>query len=276
MNVVVLIGNQANQKALCHKIAGACKLSAIVVSENIPRKKPDFGHKYRSFINRIGNRLAGRAFIDTWFKMLAEYESRYPAFPDVPLVKVRNVNDPETLGALERYSPDVTIVSGTNLVGKRVINLANDRGGIINLHTGISPYVKGGPNCTNWCLAKNWFHLIGNTVMWLDAGIDTGKIITTERTPLSGDETLFELHMAVMEHAHELYIRAIRRIRDGYPVPSIPQDSIGEGTLFYTKDWNVGVIRNAAKNFRENYRIFIQEKENLQHMLDGLKLVSLE
>ena len=101
MDVVVLTGNQANQKALCHKIAGACKLAAIVVSENVPRKNPDLSGKYRLLINRIGNRLAGRPFVETWFKMLAEYESRYPAFPDVPIVKVRNVNDVETVKVLE-------------------------------------------------------------------------------------------------------------------------------------------------------------------------------
>jgi len=276
MNVIVLTGNQANQKALCHKIAEACKLSAIVVSENIPRKPPDLSSKYRLFINRIGNRLAGRPFVETWVKMLAEYESRHPEFPDVPIIKVRNVNDAETITVLERYSPDVTVVSGTNLVGKRVINLANDGGGIVNLHTGISPYVKGGPNCTNWCLAKNWFHLIGNTIMWLDAGIDTGKIIATERTPLSGAENLLDLHLAVMEHAHDLYIRAICRIRDGYKVPSILQNSIDEGNLFYTKDWNITAMRNAVKNFRENYKAFFQEKEKQQPLLDGLTLVNLD
>lgn len=276
MSIVVLAGNQANQKALCHKIAGACKLSAIVVSENVPRKKSGLKDKYRLFTNRVANRLVGSAFVDAWFKMLAEYESRYSRFPDVPVIKVKNVNDVGTLEALERYSPEVTMVSGTNLVGRKVIDLAGNEGRLVNLHTGISPYVKGGPNCTNWCLAKNWFHLIGNTIMWLDAGIDTGKIITTERTPLSGTESLFDLHMAVMEHAHDLYIRAVRRIEDGHPVPSVSQDSIGKGTLFYTRDWDITAMRNAIRNFRGNYGRFFQEEEMQLDLLGGLKLVSLD
>jgi folate-dependent phosphoribosylglycinamide formyltransferase PurN len=275
MNTVVLAGNQANQKALCHKIAETCNLSAIVVSENVPRKKPDFGAKSRSFVNRISNRIFGRPFVQTWFEMLAVYESRFPTFPDVPLIKVRNVNDAETLEVLEHYGPRITIVSGTNLVGKRLINLADNGEGIVNLHTGISPYVKGGPNCTNWCLAKNWFHLIGNTIMWLDAGIDTGKIIATERTPLSGTETLLDLHLAVMEHGHELYIRAIRRILGGYRVPSVPQDSIDAGTLFYNKDWNIAAMRDAVRNFRDNYKNFFQDKGKQQLFLDDLKFVNL-
>lgn len=275
MKVVVLTGNQANQKALCHKIAEACDLSAIVVSENIPRKKPDLRRRTRSIINRIGNRTVGRPLVEAWSKMLAAYEASFPEFPDVPIIKVRNVNDNGALESMERYSPDLTIVSGTNLVGKKVVDMANSGNGIVNMHTGISPYVKGGPNCTNWCLAKNRFHLIGNTIMWLDSGIDTGRIIATERTPLTGRETLLELHINVVDHAHELYVRAIRQIAEGNEVPSVPQDSIDEGRLFYTADWNMTAMRNAIRNFRENYAKFFDDKDKNQRLIEAVKLVDL-
>lgn len=273
MKAVILTGNQGNQKALCNKIAGVCEVSAIVLSENIPRKKPSARRKAQILFNRIGNRLIGRPFVETWFKMLGEYENQFPNFPDVPIVRVKNVNDKETLETLEKFAPGVTIVSGTNLVGKKVIRASEK---IINLHTGISPYVKGGPNCTNWCLAKNWFHLIGNTIMWLDTGIDTGRIIATEQTPLDGNESLFELHWKVMQHAHDLYIRAIRQIADGNKVPSVPQDEISEGTLFYTADWNVFEMRNALKNFQNNYKEFFTDAGKLEKSTADLRLISLD
>jgi folate-dependent phosphoribosylglycinamide formyltransferase PurN len=273
MKVVILTGNQGNQKALCHKIAQICQVSAIVLSENIPRRKPSFSKQAQAFVNRVGNRFIGRPFVETWFRMLARYDEQFPNFPDVPIVRVRNVNDVETLETLEKHAPDLTIVSGTNLVGKKVIGASKK---IVNLHTGISPYVKGGPNCTNWCLAKNWFHLIGNTIMWLDTGIDTGKIIVTEQTALDGGETLFDLHWKVMQHAHDLYVRAVRQISEGKNVPSVPQNSIAEGTLFYTADWNFREMRNALKNFRENYRPFFADAENGRKLSTELRLVALE
>jgi methionyl-tRNA formyltransferase len=275
MKVLVLAGTHANQKALCHKIAEVCDLSAIVVSDNIPRKKTDLTRQARLIINRIGNRIVGWPLVDAWSKTLAAYETSFPQFPDVPLIKVRNVNDDSTLEALKRYSPDLTVVSGTNLIGQKVIEFANARGGIINLHTGISPYVKGGPNCTNWCLAKNWFHLIGNTIMWLDSGIDAGSIIATERTSLTGNETLQDLQTKVMDHAHDLYVSAIRQLAKGDQVPSVPQRDIAVGTTFYTVDWNMSEIRNAIKNFRENYRAFFYDIESNRQLLDAVKLVGL-
>ena len=274
MKVVILTGNQGNQKALCNKIAKACEVAAIVVSDNIPRKKPSAQRRAHTFINRVGNRIAGRPFVETWFKMLGEYEKQFPNFPDVPVVRVKNVNDAATLATLEKYEPDLIIVSGTNLVGKKVVKASEKGKGIINLHTGISPYVKGGPNCTNWCLAKNWFHLIGNTIMWLDAGIDTGKIIATAQTPLEGGETLFELHWKVMQHAHDLYISSIRRIAAGREVPSVPQSSICEGTTFYTADWNVFQMRKALKNFRNNYPVYFADREKREKLAAELKLIA--
>jgi methionyl-tRNA formyltransferase len=145
-------------------------------------------------------------------------------------------------------------VSGTNLVGRKIIAEAASRRGIVNLHTGISPYVKGGPNCTNWCLATRKFDLIGNTVMWLDPGIDTGNIIATERTPLTGDEDLAELHWKVMEHAHDLYRRAIAKIASGEPVASVPQSELGTGPVYYLADWTATQMIKARRNFRTDYR----------------------
>ena len=272
MKAVILTGNQGNQRALCHKMAEVCDVEAIVVSENIPRKKPALTKKLASLVNRVAGRLAGRELVETWLRMLGEYDAEFPEFPGVPLIRVKNVNDAATLDTLAKYAPDLTIVSGTNLVGKQAIGASKK---IANLHTGISPYVKGGPNCTNWCLAKNWFHLIGNTVMWLDLGIDTGKIITTEQTPLTGDETLFELHRKVMEHAHDLYVRAVRQIGEGREVPSVPQDEIAEGTLFYTADWNAAAQRAALRNFRDDYKNYFADPRIHRKLSSEIELVSL-
>lgn len=241
----------------------------------MPKKRPSGLKRGQIFLKRISNRLIGNAFVKTWFDVLGDYKKKYPSFPDVPLVKVRNVNDEKTHEIIDKLSPDLIIVSGTNLVGKKIIRLSEKGKGVINLHTGISPYVKGGPNCTNWCLAENWFHLIGNTIMWLDAGIDTGKIIATEQTPLTGAENLFELHWKVMQHAHDLYVRAIQQIAEGREVPSVPQNSIAEGTTFYNVAWNARAMRRALKNFKVIYPAYFADDEKQKRLTSGLKLISL-
>jgi methionyl-tRNA formyltransferase len=251
VKVVVLTGDQPNQWALLHKLAREVDLTAVVLSQNMPRKAPR--RRLRLLANRLEGRVLGRPFVKAWFQVLARYRERYGGPPLVPVVRVDNVNDQGTLDAIEAHAPDLVVVSGTNLVGKAVIGAAQRGRGIVNLHTGISPYIKGGPNCTNWCLATGKFHLIGNTVMWLDPGIDTGPLIASERTPLTGAETLSDLHYKVLEHAHDLYLRSIVAIRDGRPVSRVPQDQIAQGMTFYNADWSAGAMARAYLNFRLRY-----------------------
>ncbi len=272
MRVVILTNEQGNQTALCNKFAEKFDVAAIVLSQNIPKKKPSLSKKANLLVKRLAGRTFGREFVDVWFEMQKKYDSLYPDFPEAEIVRVENVNAKESFQTIEKHKPDLVIVSGTNLVGKKVIKTAQERRGIVNLHTGISPYVKGGPNCTNWCLAKGWFHLIGNTVMWLDLGIDTGNIIATEQTPLDGNESLFDLHWKVMEHAHDIYVRSVEKIAAEENVHSVPQNEIGEGSLFYTADWNARAMRDASRNFKNKYAAYFADREKHAELTAGLKL----
>jgi folate-dependent phosphoribosylglycinamide formyltransferase PurN len=270
---VLLTGDHGNQRALAHKMANVCDLRAVVVSQNIPRKKsPD---TRRIFLNRVAGRLVGRPFVRSWSAMQRRYDGLYPRFPEVARIDVRNVNDDETLRALDEHAPDVVLVSGTNLVGRRIIEWASSRKGVLNLHTGISPYVKGGPNCTNWCLADRMLHLIGSTVMYLDLGIDTGAIIGTERTQLTGRESLTELHVAVMDHGQDMYVRAVRALAAGKTLSRVPQSAICEGRTYFTREWNAAAMLRASINFRRDYRPATFQSEELRARAAALELVTI-
>ena len=155
------------------------------------------------------------------------------------------------------------MVSGTGLLRKPVLSL-NLPKGIINLHTGLSPYIKGGPNCTNWCIAEEKYHLIGNTVMWIDAGIDSGDIITTALTPLNAEENLAQLHLRVMEHAHELYLSVLKKIALDYDhCNRVKQSTICKGETYYGKQWNWKAKYQLISNFR-NFRHYVLSEQYLK------------
>jgi len=160
---------------------------------------------------------------------------------------------------IEREMPDLVLVSGSDLLKRETIERFATK--VMNLHTGISPYIKGGPNCTNWALALGEFDLIGNTVMWIDAGIDSGAIIATERTRLDGGEALGELHLKVMDHAHDLYRRAIEAFVAGVRLPSVPQAEMSVGRLFLNRQWDGVTMMRAILNHRFRYRPFVPRAE---------------
>lgn len=255
MKILLFAAPQGNQRALAHKIAAHLPIAAIVTVT--PRrswtKKPSLPKRLKSIASRALAFPVGLPLRKAWFAMLAHYDRAYPAFP-VPPLEVSDINEPEVAALVERERPDLVIVSGTNLLKAPLIDAIHRSGKVVNLHTGISPYIKGGPNCTNWCLTLRRFDLIGNTVMWLDAGIDSGALIATERTPLTGRESLTELHIAVMDHAHALYLRCIRLFAEGEALPSVRQDDLGEGRLFLTRHWTAGPMAKAVANYRVHYR----------------------
>jgi methionyl-tRNA formyltransferase len=257
VKLLLLTAGQGNQRALAHRIATQVPITAIVTVTPRPgaAKKVGLLKRARTLAGRIAALAPGLPFRRAWFGMLRHYDRLYADFPLAPVLDAANVNAPEVLELVARERPELVVVSGTNLLKQPLIDAIKLAGGrIVNLHTGISPYIKGGPNCTNWCLALRRFDLIGNTIMWLDAGIDSGAIIATERTQLTGRESLLELHIAVMDHAHQLYVRCIALLAEGRTLSSVRQEELGEGRLFLTRHWTAGAIARALANFRLHYK----------------------
>ena len=276
MKVVILTTEQGNQVALCNKLAAVCEVTGIVLSRNVPRKSRPFVQRLSGFASRASVRMLGRPFLDAWNQMQQAYAERYPKPPDVPVVRVNNINDDATLEMLQQQQPDLIVVSGTNLVNRKTMESAPQGARFVNLHTGISPFVKGGPNCSNWCLAEGTFHLIGNTIMWLDLGIDSGNIITTEQTELDGNETLFEMHWKVMEHAHDLYCRVVSLLAKG-PRASVSAAGkywSGKNFLWRRMEWPGRTPR--AAEFQTRLRRVFSESRAVRAEQTDLKLIPLE
>lgn len=245
MKIVLWIGNEANQKALANKIHKVFPLSGIITESRKGSTKITLGKVFEKVIEKLFLSEIGKA----WWGMKANFEKAYPSYPAVRTLDVENINSEEAFAFTNEIKPDLIIVSGTRLVKKKMLSL-NPSIGILNLHTGLSPYIKGGPNCTNWSIATEQFHLIGNTIMWIDAGIDTGDLLKTELTTFEGNEDLAGVHSKVMEHAHDLYLRAIQDLNMGKRI-RVKQNSICEGTTYYTRQWGLSQKYALLKNFKK-------------------------
>ena len=109
--------------------------------------------------------------------------------------------------------------------------------------------------------------------MWIDKGIDSGNIITTELTPFTGEEDLSEIHLKVMGHAHELYLKAITNISNGI-ITNVPQSEIAIGKVFYTKDWTLNKKFSLIKNFK-NFKSVVYSEEYKQKQKD-LRIIKMQ
>ncbi|MFA5783223.1 MAG: formyltransferase family protein [Bacteroidales bacterium] len=272
MRIVLLCGCQKHHMALANKLSARFDLIGIIIQET---RGGNFNFSFLDLLNKITDRFLFFPIRKAWTGLIKYYSNQYSSFPNVDSITVSNINSEESVNFIISKQPDLLMISGTSLIRNSILNLPISKG-IINLHTGLSPYVKGGPNCTNWCIAIKKVHLIGNTVMWIDSGIDSGDIVSTEITPLSGEETFSKIHIKVMEHAHDLFIRSVESIQNNFELcPRVKQQSIGEGVTYYTKMWNFSNKFHLLNNiiFRK-YRKFIRSTNNAI-MKAGITVVKL-
>jgi hypothetical protein len=148
--------------------------------------------------------------------------------PDL-VTLVPHINDPEVVALADRLRPDVIAVFGTSLIRSEL--LTRGRLGIVNLHGGLSPEYRGA-DCTFWALYNGEPEKIGCTLHFIDAGIDSGKLIAHVCPEVhEGDDELTLFWRAVRDSA-EVYAEALDRLAHGV---ALGEDQRGKGKLYQVK-----------------------------------------
>ncbi|MCC7547515.1 MAG: hypothetical protein IT532_07100 [Burkholderiales bacterium] len=155
-----------------------------------------------------------------------------PALLDRPelVTLVPHINHPDVSVLADRLQPDIIAVFGTSLLKGDL--LTKGRLGILNLHGGLSPEYRGA-DCTFWALYNGEPEKIGCTLHFIDAGIDTGKLIAHVCPEVrEGDDELTLFWRAVQDSA-EVYVETIGKLGRGENL-GVAQGS--KGRLYQVKD----------------------------------------
>lgn len=252
-NVILWCGDAPNHRALANKLHKHVRLSAIVIDQKKKANK-----KVKPFLLlRIWDLIRFKEIYSAWKKMQRLYNKEFPEWPDVPIYRTPSINNQEAYNFTNGFKPQLIVVSGTGIVRDLMLSTPVAIG-IVNLHTGLSPYVKGGPNCTNWCIANNQWHLVGNTIMWINSGIDSGNIIVNETVDIRSCGSLAEAQQKVMEHAHGLYLSAVDYLlKSQAPYISVPQSDLGQGSLYLTRMWSARMKSRLLRNWKNRHKAVV-------------------
>ena len=122
-----------------------------------------------------------------------------------------SINDDYNVNVIRGMHPDIILVFGTILLSNRIISSAKY---VLNLHTGISPYYRGGP--TNlWPFIKKEFGYFGVTIHLLSLGIDKGPIIYTVRPKIIPNDNYGTINSRSIILGVKSLIKAIKIIEKG-------------------------------------------------------------
>jgi len=222
MNIVLLVSPEMKQRYVADELSAVANIVGIVVE-----RRYQSGARWKTFFKQYGPAPAAIVKNLILKMLLSRYETKPwrraerhflksglpPAWPSTAaVIEFPSINDPAVAEKVRAWKPDLIVVFGTSLVGKQLLEIPKTA--IINVHTGISPYYRGG-QCSFWALYNREPEYIGVTIHRITGGIDSGDIIFTHALPLKGDDTHAEIEARLCILGTALAKEAIRSFQKG-------------------------------------------------------------
>ena len=147
-----------------------------------------------SLHNHIAPNKSGRIYVDEFCN-----------FHNIPLFKVKNINEASVIQLIKLKEPDWLFIIGWSQIAKKEV-LEAPKKGCLGMHPTLLPEGRGRA-AIPWAILKG-LKKTGVTLFKLDENVDTGPIIDQEIIDIEEKETATTLYEKVIE-AHKSLIRKI-------------------------------------------------------------------
>lgn len=138
----------------------------------------------------------------------------------IRVIEPRNVRDESFISELRSISPDfIVVVAYGKILPPPVLGIPSR--GCINLHASILPRYRGAAPINRAIV--NGDKETGVSTMLMDAGMDTGPVLLTERVAIGDDDTAEDLAQTLSTAGARLLVETIRGLAQG-SIAGTPQD----------------------------------------------------
>ena len=140
---------------------------------------------------------------------------------NIPIYQPEKVRKPDFVKILKRLTPDVIVVAAFGqLLPQTILDIPPC--GTINLHPSLLPKYRGAAPI-QWALINGEAET-GVTLMLLDAGEDTGDIISADRVPIRDEDTAFTLTEQLAQLGADQLVRCLSDMPNEEPPSAMPQN----------------------------------------------------
>jgi methionyl-tRNA formyltransferase len=125
---------------------------------------------------------------------------------NLPVYQPTSLKTPEAQDALRAVDADVMVVAAYGLILPQVV-LDLPRFGCLNIHASLLPRWRGAAPIQRAILAGD--HETGITIMQMDAGLDTGAMLSKTVVPIAASDTAATLHDALAAAGAAAIVQAL-------------------------------------------------------------------
>lgn len=141
----------------------------------------------------------------------------------IPVIQPERLRDPSAMETLHNWAPELIVVTAFGQILRPTV-LELPRYGCINVHASLLPRWRGAAPIQAAILADD--EQTGITIMRMDAGIDTGPMLSQRNLPIQPDDTAASLSERLANLGAELLLDVLTGYLQGELIPQ-PQTETG-------------------------------------------------
>ena len=264
--IVLITGDDLEHRFVANTLSASLNLAGIVVDHGKPQGKLERARKLWKrytlaqmfsrailMVLRAAWRDSSRSTEDVTKVFGAANCSRFTR--DDLVSHVSGINTKEGVGVVTSLQPDILLIFGTGIVGKKVLSLPTRIA--LNMHTGISPIYRG-CDCTFWPVHNGELHMLGATVHECTALVDGGKIFATAHASVEAGDSLFSIFARCVKTGANLYAQTVHQFIGATPEGAAQDLTLGREYKAFERglraDWDTrqkikaGLIRQYAQS----------------------------
>lgn len=142
---------------------------------------------------------------------------------DIPVFQPVKIKAPEAVEQLRQYGADLFVVAAFGQILSQEI-LDMPRFGCMNIHASLLPKYRGAAPI-QWAIIEGERES-GVTIMQMNAGLDTGDMLTKKRVAITDTDTGESLHDKLSEAGAALIVETISLLERGALEPQPQDDSL--------------------------------------------------
>lgn len=199
--------------------------------------------KFKShFLHQADTYLAKEtAYIKNYIKsqnITAGSVSNFCTKANIPVCMVDSLASEKAVEQSKNINPDIIVYSGGGIVRQHLIETSKNA--VLNAHSGPLPKIRG-MNGIEWSIIKGIEPT--TTIHLIDAGIDTGNIIYSEKIPIQTSDDIYDIRGKATVHNIKMLSKVLSSFSH-YIEKSFPQKKAAGKQYFVMHQKMKNIVQN--------------------------------